>query len=94
MALTSEDKKAPTPKEKLARCACGQQPVLVRANGKNMAACPNLLVCGLRSGWFGKEQDAIKGWNTLQEEKKSRSGKRGKGRRTCKKTEVAGYAGN
>lgn len=71
MELTSEGKKTPTPKEKPTRCACGQQPVLVRANGKNMAACPNLLVCGLRSGWFGKEQDAIKNWNTLQEQKKA-----------------------
>lgn len=91
MELTSEGKKTPTPKEKPARCACGQQPVLVRANGKNMAACPNLLVCGLRSGWFGKEQDAIKGWNTLQEEKKPRNSKRNKKRRG---KEVAGCAGD
>jgi hypothetical protein len=84
MASTLEDKKPAPQKEKPTapvRCACGQYPVLVRSNGKNMAACPNMLVCGLRSGWFGKEQDAIKNWNTVQEEKKSRRPEHGKKRK-------------
>lgn len=81
MAAISEDKKAAVPKEKTAKpvhCICGQQPVLVRSNGKNMAACPNMLLCGMRSGWYGKEQDAIKNWNTLQDQEKHRRRKCGK----------------
>lgn len=81
MAAISEDKKAAAPVEKAAkpvRCICGQRPVTVTSNGKKMAACPNALLCGMRSGWYGKEQDAIKNWNTLQDQEKHRRGRRGK----------------
>lgn len=70
MATTKQEPATPV------RCDCGRTPCTVKNRGKYMLACPDLLTCGGRSGWFGDEQAAINNWNLLTNSRKAFRGGR------------------
>lgn len=50
-------------RESRARCVCGTAPCIVKHKNKYMLACPDMLVCSMRSRWATNEQAAITDWN-------------------------------
>lgn len=51
-------------------CVCGRTPCIVKHKSKRMVACPDSMVCSMRSRWASTEQAAIIDWNIQQESAK------------------------
>lgn len=64
----NEDK----PQNNPVKCICGKQPVIVKANGKTMVACKDLVSCRMRGPWASGELAAIDGWYIAVSEAKHR----------------------
>lgn len=66
--------KTKEPKEEVIpqKCVCGHTPVVVKHRSKYMCVCTNTLHCTMRGLWFGKEEQAIKSYNTAVDEARYR----------------------
>lgn len=57
-------------------CVCGRKPCIVKHKSKHMVACPDSIICSMRSRWASTEQAAIADWN-IQVESAKQEAKRG-----------------